>query len=161
MHETVQPIVLLSPRAEHFNLNAKSEACCLPAPKSDEPGGRSQTPPIYHEPIKYTGASKSASAPPRRGSLGTRRSLVQQGRWSQRRDAVLGAAATVFSLTPGDASTHRQQRTNIARNNQRCPPSYYIKYTKHSAATEPYTTRTRKACDEALLHPPSVDNSNA
>jgi hypothetical protein len=34
-HETVQPLMLLSPRPEHFNLDAKSES--LPAPKSDEP----------------------------------------------------------------------------------------------------------------------------
>jgi hypothetical protein len=34
-HETVQPLVLLSPWLEHFNLDTKSES--LPAPKSDEP----------------------------------------------------------------------------------------------------------------------------
>jgi len=44
-HETVQPLVLLSPRPEHFNLDAKSES--LPAmshPRWDL-GGRGQTSP--------------------------------------------------------------------------------------------------------------------
>jgi len=35
------------------------------------------------------------------------------------------------------------KRTIIACNNQRCPPSYYMNYTKHSAATEPYATREK------------------
>jgi hypothetical protein len=63
-HETVQSLVLLSLRPEHFNLDAKSES--LPAPKSDEPpqignpGGRGRTPPIYYESTKHTAEVEQA-----------------------------------------------------------------------------------------------------
>jgi hypothetical protein len=65
--------VLLSPRPEHFNLDAKSEG--LPAPKSDEPsqmgdpGGRGRTPPIYYEPTKNAAGVEQAKR--RRRAYGT------------------------------------------------------------------------------------------
>ena len=63
-HETVQPLMLLSPRPEHFNLDAKSEG--LPAPKSDElsqmgdPGDRGRISLTYYEPTKHTAGVEQA-----------------------------------------------------------------------------------------------------
>jgi len=63
-HEIVQSLVLLKPRPEHFNLDAKSEG--LPPAKSDEPpqmgdpGSRGRTPPICYESTKHTAGVEQA-----------------------------------------------------------------------------------------------------